>query len=436
MKVKNRAYVSRRTFLQTALAASVAPYIIPARALGLEGTAPSERITIGCIGVNGMGTSDMRSFLALDDAQVVAVCDVDATNRERAKKIVEEHYATQAAGTYKGCATYNDFREVLARPDIDAVCIGTPDHWHVLISIAAAKAGKDIYCEKPLSRTIAEGRALVNAMDQYGRVFQTGTQLRSMRSNRYACELVRNGRIGKLHTIRTYLPTGPDYGIQPVMPVPKGFDYNMWLGPAPEAPYTEKRCHFNFRYIFDYAGGPMTDLGAHDNDLAQWGHGTEYTGPVEVEGKGQFPQNSLFDVPLSFKVNYKYADGVDLICSTDPCPNGGTGVRFEGSDGWVFTRWNSDAEPKSLLTSKIGPNEIHLYESINHQRNFLDCIRSRAKTIAPPEIAHRSASICHIGNIAMRLGRKLQWDPDKERFVNDEEANRYLSMPLRAPWTL
>ena len=435
--VRSRKRVSRRDFLKNAGAAFCAPYVVPSSAFGLAGTtAPSERITMGCIGLNGMGTADMSAFLANRDCQVVAVCDVDAAHRERARKTVQDHYArVSSSGTYKGCDAYNDFREVVARSDIDAVCIGTPDHWHVLISIAAAKTGKDVYCEKPVSKTIAEGRALCNAIKQYGRVFQTGTQLRSSRNVRFACELVRNGRIGKLHTIRTFLPRGPAVGLQPVAPVPERFDYDMWLGPAPWRPYTPKRCHFSFRYISDYAGGTLTDLGAHDNDIAQWGNGTQLTGPTEIEGHGEFPQNGLYDQATRYEVHYGYANGVELICSTDSNPQG-IGVRFEGTEGWIHTRQGIHAEPKSILSSEIGPNEIHLYDSVNHQRNFLDCVKSREQTICPAEVGHRSSTICHLGNIAMRLGRKLEWDPEREGFVNDPEADRMLLSPMRGPWRL
>jgi len=427
--------VSRRVFLKAAAITVAAPSIVPGRALGRDGAAsPSNRITLACIGVNGMGTADMNAFLALGDVQVVAVCDVETQHRLRAKERVEAHYAAEkASGAYHGCDAYNDFREIIARTDIDAVCIGTPDHWHVPISMAAAKSGKDVYCEKPLSRCIGEGRRLCETFKRYGRVFQTGTQLRSTRNVRYACELVRNGRIGKLHTIRTFVPAGGSIAPQPEMPVPKGFDYDLWLGPAPWAPYTEKRCHFSFRYISDYAGGVMTDLGAHDNDIAQWGNNTEYTGPVEIEGKGEFPKDGLYDTAMKLKVHYRYANGIELICSTDPNPQG-TGVRFEGSDGWIYVRGEMDASNPAILNSDIGPNEVHLYESNNHQRNFIDCMRSRKETIASAEIGHRSSSICHLGNIAMKLGRKLRWNPDTEEFVNDPEANRLLWAPVRAPW--
>ena len=424
------ARISRRGFLKSAAAVAAFPNLVPGSALGLNGAvAPSNRIVMGSIGVNGMGTADMQAFLGCPDAHIVAVCDVERAHRERAKGMVEEHYAA------KGCDCYKDFRELLARTDIDAVHIGTPDHWHVLISIAAAKAGKDIYCEKPLSKTIAEGRALCNAIKKYGRVFQTGTQLRSTNVVRYACELVQNGRIGKIHTIRTFVPVGPSNPLEPEQPVPDGLDYDMWLGPAPYRPYTPKRVHFNFRYFSDYAGGSMTDLGAHDNDIAQWGNGTQLTGPLEIEGEGEFPRDGLYDTCMKFKVTHTCVNGVKIICSTDPNPQG-TGVRFEGSEGWIYVRGSIDAEPKSVLTSSIGPNEIHLYDSPNHWQNFLDCVKSRAKTIAHEEIGHRSVSVCHLGNIALNLRRKLRWDPDAEQFINDDEANRMLLSPMRAPWSL
>lgn len=433
--------ISRRRFLRMAAGRALGlagfPYLVSASALGKDSfVAPSERIVMGCIGLNGMGMVDMNAFLANEDVQVAAVCDVDARHRQRAGQVVQDYYSNRQEKTIlHSCAAYNDFRELLARPDIDAVLIATPDHWHVPISIAAAKAGKDIYCEKPLCRTISEGRALCQAVKRYGRVFQTGSQLRSTRNVRFACELVRNGRIGKLHTIRTFLPPGRTLGPQPVMPVPEGFDYDMWLGPAPWVPYTEKRCHFNFRYVSDYAGGSLTDLGAHDNDIAQWGNATELTGPIEIEGQGEFPADGLFDTAVRFRVDYLYANGVRLICSTDPYP-AGPGVRFEGDEGWIYVRWEIDAEPKSILTSKIGPNETRLYHSSDHHRNFLDCVRTRRCPIAPVEVGHRSATICHLGNVAMRLRRKLRWDPQEERFLNDEEANRLLSCSARSPWRL
>ena len=421
-----RTRVTRREFLRSAGALAAAPLVISATALGAgDRPSPSERTTIGAIGVGGRGTDNLRAFLANPRAQVVAVSDVDAGHLEAARQLVE----AQA----KGCAAVKDFREIVGRLDIDAVAVSTPDHWHVPISIAAAKAGKDIYCEKPLSLTIAEGRALADAVQRYGRVFQTGSQLRSSDRFRFGCELVRNGRIGKVHTIRVGLPTGSHIGAQPEMPVPVGFDYDFWLGQAPRAPYTKARCHFTFRYMFDYSGGTVTDFGCHDIDLAQWGHGTEFTGPTEVEGRGEFPRDSLSDTATTFRFRCAFADGVMMEVWTG-YPHA---VKFEGADGWVYVgRDRNDAEPKSLLASTIGPDEIHLDRSRDHHDNFLDGVRTRRPTIAPAEVAHRTASICHLGNIAMRLGRKIRWNPATERCIGDDEANRMLSRAMRSPWTV
>ncbi len=427
--MQKQSTVSRRQFLKGLGAAAAAPYVWAPSAMA----APSGRIVMGCIGVGNMGSGDMRGFLYMNDVQIAAVCDVDAARRDKAKRTVESHYSKRAAkGSYKGCDAYNDFREIIARDDIDAVVIATPDHWHILPAVMAAKAGKDMYVEKPLSLTIEEGRVLADTVERYGRVCQVGSQQRSEWRFRYACELVRNGRIGELKTIRTGLARGRRTGNHPAQPVPPGFDYDRWLGPAPWEPYTQARCHYNFRFIRDYSGGQVTNWGAHHNDIAQWGNGTELSGPVEVEGQGDFPSDGLYDVAVTFQFTCTYANGVKLICSTR-----GSGVRFEGAEGWVHVnRGWIDANPKSLLTSVIGPNEIHLYESRSHKRNLIDCIRSRAAPIAPAEIGHRSATVCHLGNIAMLLGRKVKWDPGQERIIGDEEASRMLSRPMRTPWRL
>ncbi|GAF79260.1 unnamed protein product, partial [marine sediment metagenome] len=331
---------------------------------------------------------NMKGFKGKSDSEVVAVCDVDAGHREKAREI---------AGLDKK-SSYNDFRELLARDDVDAVVVATADHWHVPISIAAVKAGKDVYCEKPLTLTIGGGRALADAVKQYGRVLQTGSQQRSDSEFRQACELVRNGRIGKLHTIKVGIP-GNNRKCPPTweeQPVPEGFDYDMWLGPAPWEPYMEQRCHYQFRFILDYSGGQMTNWGAHYLDIAQWGNGADDTGPVEIEGKGDFPETGLFTTAKKVDITYTYANGVKLLLKT-----GGGNTRFEGSEGWVFvTRGKIDAEPKSLLEEKIGPDEIHLYKSRDHKQNFLDCIKSRKDPIASAEVGHRSSSVCHLGNIA------------------------------------
>ena len=436
MDVKSR--LSRRQFLKRASvtvgAAVGAPWLVPSSALGADGmVAPGNRITLACIGVGGMGTGNLQSFLNCPDAQVVAVCDVDQAHRDRAQKIADEAYGQQFGKTYRGCATYNDFREVLARNDIDAVAISTPDHWHAPIAIAAAKAGKDVFGEKPLALTIGQGRQISDTMKRYGRVFQCDSWQRSVASFRFACELVRNGRIGTLHTVKVGLPPGLSMEPQPEMPVPPGFDYEMWLGPAPWTPYTEKRCHYNFRFNFDYSGGKVTDWGAHHHDIVQWAMGTDHTGPTEIQGQGIFPKNNFFNVPTDFEFECRYANGVRMITS-NKLENG---VFFEGSEGWIFiARERMDAHPKSLLSTSILPSEIRLYQSENHYFNFLECIRTRAETAVPAEIAHRSISIAHLGNIAMRLGRKLRWDPERERFADDPEADRMIMCAMRSPWQL
>jgi predicted dehydrogenase len=439
-----KSVITRRRFLKgSAVAATglLAPTIVPASVFGAE--APSNRITIGCIGVGRMGSGDMRELLGFKQAQIIAVCDLDANRIDHAKKTVEAHYAGQSsAGTYKGCATYGDYRDLVARDEIDAVTVVTPDHWHTLPSIAAAKAGKDIFQQKPLTLTIREGRVLSDTVHRYNRVFLVGSQQRSDARFRQACELVRNGRIGKLHTVKVGFGTDPGTSPQPLMPVPKALNYDMWLGQAPWAPYTEKRVHPQKGYgrpgwlrISDYGAGMITGWGAHHNDIAQWGMGTEYTGPVEIEGQAEFPRDGLWDVHGDFRIVYTYASGVKVICADNK--KNKQGVLFEGDEGWVYVkRGQIDAQPKSLLTSTIGPDEIHLYKSNNHKANFLDCIKSRAETVAPVEVAHRSCTVCLLGEIAMQLGRKLRWNPDKEEFINDDEANRMCARTMRSPWTL
>jgi len=427
--------ITRRGFLRNVVrttgAVAAFPYIVPSSAVGNAGTVtPSERITLGFIGTGGHGIGmNLNSFLAQPDAQAVAVCDVDPVHLQQGLDTVNKKYGNN------DCAAYKDFRDILARDDIDAVMISTPDHWHVPISIAAAKAGKDVECEKP-TLTIAEGRQLVETMKRYGRVFQWSTEDRSVYEYHRMCELVRNGRIGKVHTIRVELPGGPDTPGNPEpMPVPEGFDYDMWLGPAPWTPYTKDRIHWNFRWILDYSGGMLTDWGAHLLDGAQWGNNTEHTGPVEVEGKGKFFKDGLYNTAYEYHIEYKYADGVRLIVTS-----GTPSLRFEGSEGWIGNRgWRAplQAEPKSILESVIGPNEIHLYTCKDgEQRNFLDCVKSRKDCYFPPEIGQRCFTIAHIGNISMLLGRKLRWNPEIEQFVNDEQANRMLSRAMRSPWRI
>jgi len=432
--------MKRREFLKVAGATGIGvPNIIASNALGADGRpAAGDRIVMGCIGLGGQGDRDMRSFLGDKRVQIVALCDVDSgsTDYERrwhrgiapAKEAVEKRYGD------KGIFTTQDFRELLARKDIDAVTCATPDHWHAGVVVAAARAGKDIYCQKPMSHSISDGRAMVHAVKRYRRVFQCGSQRRSSSRCRRSCELVRNGRIGKLHTIHVGLPGGyhnPRSGVPTarVMPVPKSLDYNRWLGPAPYAPYTLDRCHFTFRWSLDYSGGQLTDWGAHFIDMAHWGMGTELTGPVEVGGVGVWPdKGTLWNTATAFNITCKYANGMTMIIK-----NGGP-VRFEGSDGRVDL--GGGTYPASIADSKIGPDELHLYESRSQYSNFIDCVISRKPTAAPVEVAHRSISPAHLGNISMILGRKIKWDPDKEKIIGDPAASALLGRSYRAPWTL
>ncbi len=425
---------SRRRFLGTAAAAVAAPYILPGSSIGLADTvAPSERITIGCIGVgnHGVGWNLKRGFLRQKDAQVVAVCDVVESRRVATSKLINGVYKSE------GCKSIADWRDVIARDDIDAVMISTPDHWHTPISAAALKAGKDVCCEKP-TLTIEEGRALVKIVRDNKRVFQTSTEDRSIPVYHRMAEMVRNGRIGKLKTIRVTLPKGTVSPGPPIAAtVPKGFDYNMWLGPAPEAPYCSNRCGpQQWRNIFDYSGGKFTDWGAHLLDTAQWANDTERTGPVSVDGKGVFPEKgSLYDAAIDYNLHYKYANGVDLYVSS-----GGTGLRFEGTDGWIeVPSWRAPLKASSpkILESVIGPEETRLFTCLGGEhRNFLDCVRSRKDPYFPVEIGHAVASLMHIGNISMILGRPLKWSPEKEEFEGDQKANSMRGREMRKPWTL
>jgi len=446
-RTKKSNVLTRREFLKSSAVAaagmaSIWPTIVPASVFGAN--APSNRIAVGCIGVGRMGLGDLREIMGFKQARIVAVCDVDSKRTKHARQLVQTHYSKQSQnGSYKGCAAYGDFRDLVAREDIDAVSIVTPDHWHTLPALAAAKAGKDIFLQKPLTLTIEEGRILSNTVHRYGRVFQVGSQQRSESNFRLGCELVRNGRIGKLLTVKVGFGTDPPTGPQPPMPVPDWLDYEMWLGPAPWAAYTEKRVHPQNGYgrpgwlrIADYGAGMITGWGSHHNDIAQWGMGTEYTGPLEIQGQAQYPKDGLWDVHGAFSIEYTYAGGVKVIC-TDTRKNK-QGILFEGTEGWVYVkRGHLDTNPKSLLTSAVGPDELHLYKSNNHKANFFECIKSRAETIAPVEVAHRSCSVCLLGEIAMRSGSAgLKWDPEQERFTNDDEANKMLSRPMSSPWHL
>lgn len=439
--------LTRRQFLKNTAALTAFPYIIASSSRGADGqTAPSNRINLGFIGVGGQGSGHLNNTHR-DDIQTMAVCDVDANHRESAKNRINQIYSEKkTSGAYKGCDAYGDFRELLARDDIDAVLIAAPDHWHALISILAMKAGKDVYCEKPQSHIISDGRAVCETAARHGRVFQTGSQERSGQA-RYGCELVRNGLIGKVHTIRTWLPTNNhEGGPRSVLsePIPDGFNYDMWLGPAPWAPYHSARCHRNFRWHTDYSDGELTDRGAHVNDLAMWGNGTDRTGPVEIDAHGEFPTDGLYNTPVKFHINYKFANGVNMICTSGDARNEGMagerGIKFEGNDGWLFIEIHGGtltASNPAILKAVIPANGIHLHRTVGtHFGDWLASIHSRTEPVAPVEAGHRTSSLCHLGLISMTLGRKLKWDPVRERFANDSSADDMAARAARAPWQI
>jgi predicted dehydrogenase len=432
--------IDRRLFLKRAAGTTAGvisfPYIVSSSALGA-----SEKITVGCVGVGPQGSGVMGNFLRQKDTRVVAVCDVKDPVLKSAQERVNVHYK----GT--GCAAYKDFRELMARDDIDVVLAATPDHWHVLIALAAVKSGKDVYLEKPMGLSLAQDQALRTAVHRHGRVFQFGTQQRSSRNFRFACELALNGKLGKLHTINVWSPGSSQGGDPKPVTVPEWLDYEMWLGPAPYTPYTKDRCSNKlWWFISDYALGFIAGWGIHPLDIALWGGGEKVACPVEIEGKGVWPTKGVCDTAMNWKVTCKYDSGVTMNFTGDPYPDewkkryGRTtshGTAFEGSDGWVHVdRSGINAHPKQLLETEFGPNDIHLYKSDNHVRNLLDCVKSRAETICPIDVAVQADIICQISDIAIRLEQKLKWDPKTERFINNEAANRRLSRPMRTPWTL
>ena len=437
--------IARRDFLKSGMAALAVPYFIPSSVLGGDGRPlPSNRLTMGMIGLGSMGMRHVKGFLQEDDCRIIAVCDVDAGRRRAAVQEINKKYGDN------DCSQYNDFRDLIARDDIDTLCISVPDHWHAALALTGVRAGKDIYGEKPLALTIAGGRAIVEAVNRYKCVWQTGSWQRSTDHFRFACELVRNQRIGKLRRVEVGIGPGfktPEiketlYRIdpQPVMRVPEGFDYEMWLGPAPWAAYTEKRCHWNFRWILDYSGGQVTDWGAHHIDIAHWGMDCDATGPAEVHGKGLFPEDGLWNAAVDYDFECLYANGLVMrVASNNHIPQG---VRFIGDDGWVHvTRSGLTTNPPDLRKAKIGPNEVHLPKPAGdhrqgHRRDFLDCVKARRTPITPAEVGHRSVTVAHLGNIAMILGRKIRWDPKRECIVDDDSANRMLSRTWRSPWHL
>lgn len=433
--------MNRRNFLK---AAAGAPLFIPARALGRDGyVAPSEKIVFGAIGVGRQGAGDMRGFLNQADVRVAAICDVNQATRERIATQVNQRYGDTA------CAQVNDFREVLERRDIDAVLIAAGERWHPLIACAAARAGKHMYCEKPLGLSVAACKAVREAVNSHSVAFQFGTQQRSSFMYRQAVELVRNGRIGDLKTIMVGSVRGPNDRLfgQPSNP-PPGFDYDMWLGPAPWAPYSDMRVSTAaWLFISDLGLGCLDGAwGIHDIDIAQWVANADSSGPVEVEGECTW-YTDIRDVPHEYTVEHKYANGVRLIHMDmvtarkrapefNALPSTGATVIY-GTEGWIFvSRDGIVTNPSALASEKIGPNQIQVIRSNDHRRNLLDAIRTGQKTICPIEGAVRAQTVVQQEYISLSLGRKLRWDPVKEEFVNDPEANRWLSRPMRSPWHL
>ncbi len=458
-----RKKMGRRRFLATAgkgvVASSVVagfPAIVPASVFGAA--SPSNRINVGAIGTGRISRGhDLPGIWPHDIARVMAACDLDSKRVEDAKTLINGYYAKKTGKPYDGVTGYASYHDLLASKDVDAVVISTPDHWHCIIAIDAVEAGKDVYLQKPASLTIAEGRALSNAVQRSGRIFQIGSQQRSTVQFRYAAELVRNGRIGQLKTVEVGLPGDPSGDDEPEMPVPKNLNYDMWLGSTPVVYYTEKRVHPQVGYdrpgwlrCEQFGAGMITGWGAHHIDSAHWGMDTELTGPVEIWGAAEFPKKGLWDVHGPFKTEALYANGVHMIVSGD-FPNG---IKFIGTNGWIFVSRGNErvtgsdpvaklkdatalaaSDPK-IITSVIGPGEINLPKSTEHHLNWLEAVRSRQPPIAPVEIAHRSCSACLLHHMAMKLKRKLYWDPAAERFKNDDEANAMRSRPQRSPYTI
>lgn len=424
---------SRRRFLTRSAAALAAPLIVPGRVLGLDGAvAPSSKVRLACIGVGGMGTGNLRAFLSDERVQVVAICDVDATHRQAARELTKVGEGD----------LYKDYREVLARKDVDAVMIATPDHWHAVIATAAAAAGKDMYSEKPLSAAIADGRAVCKAVEKYQRVLQCGTWRRSGMKTRLACEWVRNGHIGDLKVIEVGVPgkfaiSGGFDGTEPACAPPPEIDYPMWLGPAPDAPYSPARLHFNFRWINDYAPGYITDWGAHFLDVAQWGAGMDETSPTEISTTAVTRRDKgIYNAPESFRVEYQYANGTRVVMSS-VTDQKDWGIRFVGTKGTIFTENERlETDPPSLRSVRPKDGDVKLFESKNHYRNFIDAVLTRGQTAAAAPVAQRAATMCHLGAISAALGRPVKYDPAAENFGTDAEANKFLAKELRGDWKL
>ncbi len=429
--------VNRRGFLkgaaQLTAGAAVFPSLIPSSVLGQN--APSNKIVMGAIGVGSMGRGDLKGFLGKSEIHVTCVCDVDTKHIDQAKKMVDDKYGN------KDCKGYGDYKELLAEQKLDAVTHALPDHWHGIISIDCARAGLDIHGQKPLARTISEGRAICNAVKRYGRIWQTGSWQRSVRNFHRAAELVRNGRIGKVKYVEVGLPDG-----RPTSPnfskstPPANLNWDRWLGPAPWREYqifSERRnsVHWDWRWIMDYSGGQLTDWAGHHIDIAHWGMGFDETGPIEIAGAGEYPTEGLYDTPYAYKFTCKYRNGVEIVVANrSQLPHAQGACWYGENNQWIHvSRRGLQASDAKILKEVIGPNETRLYKCTDHKQNFIDCVKNRKATITPAETAHRSISVGLLGEIAMLTGRKLSWNPDTEHFVNDAGAESMLSRPFRSP---
>ncbi len=422
--------MNRRDFLRGAALSSAAfafPTIIPSSVLGQN--APSNRISMALIGMGLIIKGHQSHMCGRDDVQVVAVCDVDRGKREKAKAAIEEVYAKKTGSSYQGCAAYNEFERIMERTDIDAVVIGTPDHWHAPISVAAMRSGKDVYVQKPMSLTIREGRIMSDVARQYGAILQVGSQQRSERAFRKACEIVRNGWIGKVHTIYTQLGEFAPPQPLPEQPIPDGFDYDRWLGPTPWYPYNAKRVEGNYgggwRCFWDYGSRKNGDWGAHHFDIIQWALGMDHSGPVHFIPKGY--EGTEYQTHI-------YADGTKVLRNHEV--KNKQMIQFIGTKGEVLVSRGDRLEttPVELKTRPLAPDDIHLYESRQHEDNWVQSIKTRQPNICTAEIGHRTATICHLSGIAERLGRPIRWDPVKEEIIGDPEASRWMDRPRRAPY--
>lgn len=476
MNCSGRRSISRRRFMAATATGLAAPLVVPGSILGKNGeVAPSERVAMGFIGLGNRGLNGMKvNFGRQKDVEIVGICDPCD------KRFIEQYgddggkpgglEAGREFSKLPASKTHRDFRELLARDDVDAVQIAVGERWHAVMSAAAARAGKHVYCEKPLALSVEDGKNLRKICQGHKTVFQFGTQQRSMEKFRFPCELVRNGRIGKLHTVKIGVFSSPSGGRTESDPVPEGLDFDLWTGPSEMLPYRRdivggvpphKSAPNYFHYVMPYAHGFIHNWGIHHLDTAQWAMDTEHTGPVEVEGKGVFPTSGLCTSATSWDVEMRYESGIRLIYTDNldkdrpdfPAtsssqkdwdwqqagvhPKNKQGILFEGSEGWIFiSRRDFDAHPKSLLTSKIGPDEFHFPKSPLHERNFLDAVKTGSPTLSPVEVAVRSDTLCHLSVIATRLPRKLKWDPKKERFKGDVEANNLLSCHKRGTWVV